>query len=260
VDGSGNVYVTGGSAGAGTGRDVLTIKYNSIGGQQWVQRYNGPVNSEDAGESIAADNSGDVYVTGYSRSGTAYGTEDYVTIKYNATGIQQWVQRYNGPGNYLDVPEAIKISAGNIYVTGYSTGSGTNNDFATIKYNSSGVQQWVQRFSSPGSHSDEAASMTVDPSGSYIYVTGSTDGYGTSWDFATVKYNSSGVQQWVKTYNGTGNANDMTYSIASDGSGNCYVTGYTSVTTVWRDYATVKYNSAGVQQWVQIYHSTDGYS
>ncbi len=57
VDGSGNVYVTGGSG----NRDIATIKYNSSGGEEWVQRYNGPGNFNDNGNAIAVDSSGNVY-------------------------------------------------------------------------------------------------------------------------------------------------------------------------------------------------------
>ena len=45
MDGAGNVYVTGRSAGSGTEQDYATIKYGPNGSQQWVARYNGPGNS-----------------------------------------------------------------------------------------------------------------------------------------------------------------------------------------------------------------------
>ena len=130
-------------------------------------------------------------------SGTNY---DYATIKYNSSGVMQWVQTYNGPGNVSDIAYSIAVDgSGNVYVTGYSSQGGTNSDYATIKYNSSGVQQWVQRYNGPGNGVDGAYSIAVDGSGN-VYVTGQSYGGGTSLDYATIKYNSSGVQQWVATY------------------------------------------------------------
>lgn len=80
VDGSGNVYVTGGSTGSETRYDCATIKYSPEGDAAWVRRYNGPGNGRDEATAIAIDNSGNVYVTGWSQgSGT---DEEYVTIKY----------------------------------------------------------------------------------------------------------------------------------------------------------------------------------
>ena len=121
VDGSGNVYVTGGSSGQGGLIGYATIKYNSAGEEQWVARYNGPGNGNDRVNAITVDASGNVYVTGES-----YGLDsayDYATIKYNSAGQEQWVARYNGPANYDDVAEAIALDgSANVYVTGYSYG------------------------------------------------------------------------------------------------------------------------------------------
>ena len=254
VDGSGNVYVTGTSA-SETSWDFVTIKYNSLGVQQWVERYNGPGNLSNIATSLEVDGSGNVYVTGYSEViGPSW---DYITIKYNSAGVQQWVERYNGPGNADDQGNSIAVDgSGNVYVTGNSVGSGTSTDYATIKYNSSGVQQWVARYNGPpGNSGDVANSIAVDGSGN-VYATGNSYGSGTSSDYATVKYNSSGVQQWVERYNGPGNLGDKATSLEVDGSGNVYVTGYSEGIGTGTDYATIKYNSTGVQQWVLRYNGT----
>jgi len=254
VDGSGNVYVTGYSTGTGGyfDNDYCTIKYNSAGVQQWVARYNGPGYWNDEANSMVVDGSGNVYVTGWSfGSGTGY---DYCTIKYNSSGVEQWVARYNGPGNGNDSAISIAIDgSGNVYVTGWSYGSGTGYDYCIIKYNSSGVQQWVARYNGPGNGNDYAFSIGVDGSGN-VYVTGWSYGSGTGYDYCTIKYNSSGVQQWVARYNGYGIGNDYANSIAVDGSGNVYVTGESYGSGTNYDYCTIKYNSAGVQQWTARYY------
>ena len=49
-------------------------------------------------------------------------THDYATVKYNSSGIQQWVSRYEGPANGNDESKAMAIDdSGNVYVTGKST-------------------------------------------------------------------------------------------------------------------------------------------
>jgi uncharacterized delta-60 repeat protein len=249
VDASGNIYVTGGSYGLGTSSDYATVKYNSPGVEQWVARYNGPGNYDDVATALAVDASGNIYVTGYSYgSGTS---SDYATVKYNSSGVEQWVARYNGPGNYDDVATALAVDAsGNIYVTGGGCFSGTYYDYATVKYNSSGVWQWVARYNK---HLDDVATaIAIDESGN-IYVTGGSYGLGTGDDYATVKYDSSG-EPWVARYNGPGNDYDEAYALAVDGSGNVYVTGYSYGSGTSSDYATVKYNSSGVEQWVARYN------
>jgi uncharacterized delta-60 repeat protein len=253
VDSSGNVYVTGTSEGSDTGDDYVTIKYNTNGKQLWVKRYNGPAKKEDSASAIAVDSSGNVYVTGGSEgSGTS---DDYATIKYNTNGKQLWVKTYNGPAYGNDFAGAIAVdSSGNVYVTGSSSNrlSGyENSDYATIKYNTNGKQLWVKRYNRVAVGWNWASAIAVDSSGN-VYVTGAS--YGTSYDYATIKYDTNGKQLWVKTYNGPAKKEDEAKAIAVDSSGNVYVTGYSEGSGTSDDYATIKYNTNGKQLWVKTYN------
>jgi hypothetical protein len=80
VDQSNNVYVTGYSPGTNSGNDIVTIKYDNNGNQIWLERYNGPGNGDDEGNTIAVDANGNVYVAGYET--TAAGGTEFVVIKY----------------------------------------------------------------------------------------------------------------------------------------------------------------------------------
>ena len=254
VDGVGNIYVTGSSYGPGPfpDYDYTTVKYDSAGTEQWVVRYNGSGYNDDLATAIVLDNAANVYVTGRSwGSGTGY---DYATVKYDSSGVQQWVARYNGSGYNDDLASAFAVDdAGNVYVTGRSWDSGTGYDYATTKYNSAGVEQWVVRYNGPGNDYDWATAIAVDIMGN-AYVTGRSRSLGTGYDYATVKYDSTGVEQWVVRYNGPGNEDDWAAAIAVDGAANVYVTGASLGAGTYYDYATMKCNSAGVEQWVVRYN------
>jgi uncharacterized delta-60 repeat protein len=251
VDASGNVYVTGYAKGLTSSKDITTIKYNSIGDTLWIKSYNGTGNGDDYGVALKVDASGNVFVTGYSDGDATVAINyDYVTIKYNSTGTQLWATRYNGTGNATDQPVGICIDgSGNSYVTGKSS-NGADDDFRTIKYNSSGVQQWNMVYDGSNGN-DRAAAITIDASAN-IYVTGRTSN-GTDDDFATIKYSSTGAQLWISLYDGIiGNDRALAIAVAA---GNVYVTGQSSV-GLTDDFATVKYNATGIQQWVKTYNGS----
>jgi hypothetical protein len=244
VDDSGNVYVTGGSDG-----DYTTIKYNSIGDTLWVRRYNGPANKHDDAYALAVDDSGNVYVTGGSGGiGTNYW--DYLTIKYNSTGDTLWVRRYNGPGNDTDWAEALSVDPfGNVYITGKSDGNGTGIDYATIKYSSTGDTLWVRRYNNgPGITYDGAIDLAIDDFGN-VYVTGISEESGSWYDYAILKYDNNGNLIWEMRYDGPGNGYDLASAIAVDNFGNVYVTGGSTGSDSFDDYATIKYSqTVGIEE------------
>jgi hypothetical protein len=107
IDQANNVYVTGYSPGTNSGNDIVTIKYGPNGNQVWLQRYQGPGNGDDAGNAIAVDNNGNVYVTGYET--TAAGGTEIVTIKYSPVTLERradgtvLLQAQGSPGESFDL-------------------------------------------------------------------------------------------------------------------------------------------------------------
>jgi len=114
LDASGYVYVTGRSQGAGTGFNMVTIKYNAGGTQQWAAVHSGANNSINIGYNIATDVFDNVYVAG------GNSVNGGVLAKYNSAGMVLWTASL--AGNYQNkVLITIHPNDGNIIVAG-STG------------------------------------------------------------------------------------------------------------------------------------------
>ena len=255
VDDSGNVFVTGLSIESGNQYDIVTIKYNSAGVMQWVSRYDGPGNDDDEAYDIVLDDSGYIYVCGYTRSAATY--TDYVTIKYDRYGDTVWTSRYDGPFSGIDIAYALVLDdSGNVYVTGEGNSTTYDPDYYTVKINAAGNTQWVVAYDGPVDFAyDYASDITIG--GGYIYVTGISDGGASEEDYATIKYSPAGDTLWEMRYNGPGNEFDSAAAVVADSLGNVYVTGTSMGTTTLRDYATIKYNFSGNIEWVSRYDGPD---
>jgi hypothetical protein len=241
--------------------------------EEWVARYNGSNSVKDVAYAIAVDAAGNVYATGENNG-------NYVTIKYDRSGNELWAARYNGPGNGMDSAVAIAVDAeGNAYVTGSSLGSGTDFDYATIKYNRDGNQLWMLRYNGNDNKRDFASAIAVNDLGN-VYVTGSENnswfpdqffsdpsprwepGFWVFGDHATVKYDRDGNRLWVASYNGKYGC-DHASALALDAASNVYVTGFTircgPVTGTSSDYATVKYDANGNELWAAVFNGSGGH-
>ncbi len=238
TDVSGNIYATGRSRGAAND-DAATVKYSPAGTLLWSARYEG--SGVDDANGITVDQQGSVIITGYAT--TAATGKDYLTVKYNNAGIQQWVKKYNRTASTVD--EAIGVESddmGNIFVTGSCTGTGTSSqDYVTVSYNSNGDQRWTRVFSGGLVGMDDvAASIDIDSSGN-IYVTGSVISGGSDFDFGTVKYSNSGSVIWSVLYEGSLSSDDRAVMVKTDNAGNVYIAGNSSGLS-GIDFMTVKYS------------------
>jgi len=110
LDDSANVYVTGWSVGNGTAEDCVTIKYTSNGDTIWVKRYNGPANpAGDKANTMALDDSGNVYIAGESGISGESATLGYVTIKYVQFTCEKKPGDANGSGGSPNLTDIIYL-------------------------------------------------------------------------------------------------------------------------------------------------------
>jgi hypothetical protein len=247
VDKAGNIYVT--------RHDYVTIKYDASGNSLWTRRYSGPENASDEAAAIAVDDNGNVYVTGESYGGGPCYAYDFLTVKYDASGNELWVNRYSGPSGADDIAGSIALDRfGNIYIAGMSSGGVKSyEDYAVIKYYPNGDTAWTRRYNGPGNVDDAANALAVDRDGN-VYVTGTSWGNDTSYDYTTIKYYTNGDIAWLKRYNGPENSHDVAYGIGLDRFNNVYITGNSG-----KENTTIKYDSSGNEIWVRRSHGLLGY-
>src|SRR6185312_3378764 len=256
---NGNSYVTGyyyGTATFGINsvtsvglQNAFIVKYDANGSVKWVVSCGGAQST--LGNGIAYDNNGNVIVTGqfsgtatfgtYTLTSTANNINVFTTKLDASNGTFLWAEA--GTGAHTDRGLGVACDpSGNTYVTGQYSDTITfgnpcysplNNAIFVVKYNSSGVEQWVT--TAGGGTSNIANAIAVD-NNSNAYITGNFTG---SLNFyanihATLtqtytnrifiaKYDQSGNLQW-DVADGSNNP-VVSNSIAVDGSGNPYIIG-----------------------------------
>lgn len=235
---------------------ISTGIVNSQPAEEWQNRYNG-FGFNDKPKKMIMDYNGDMIITGSSEGKDE--SIDILTVKYASDGKELWYARFSGEtnhdGNDDDANSLAVDSEGNIYVTGYTHGGVRGRDYCTIKYNSTGKEEWVRIYAGEGrlEDSDESAVAITTDKSDFIYVTGYSNGRGGGYEFSTIKYNSKGEQIWQKTSeNITGKPSD----IKTDRDGNILITGYCNTVLSGKDFVTLKYNSGGDQLWVETYNGT----
>jgi hypothetical protein len=198
--------------------------------------------SSTSGHGVATDASGNVYVSGYTNGGldgnTLMGTYDFFFTRYNASGRKLFTMQLGVASKYTYGFAVATDANGNVYVTGRTTGGLDGNtlmgygDFFLVKYDSSANKLYSRQLGEPGATSTYGKGVATDAGGN-VYVTGETSGgldgntlTGTV-DFFLTKYTSAGAKVYTKQL-GVALQATRGHGVATDASGNVYVTGETA--------------------------------
>lgn len=235
---SGSLFVAGGVQTSSTAYKIATWKINpSTGAITTTTLSSASSIAIDRVNDVQEDASGNVYV-----AGTVYNMStgfDFKIFKYDASLNLIWSHTWDGAAHLDDGITGLAIDQyGKVIVTGY-TGTSTGKDFATVKYSSAGVQQWVETFDGGGS--DSATCIVVNQTDTNkIYVSGYSYN-GSTNDYMTLRYDGAGNTKWNIGFNSISNANDVATAIALDTLNNIIVTGQNQPVSGSRTYTTVRY-------------------
>lgn len=259
------VYVTG-RAGAGEYADGFVVKLDDLGTadptQEFYQNISSTYDGEfhmDTSHGVAVDSVGNVYSVG--------STQGDMDGMINVDGSDVFLRKYDASGNLLftrmlgsnQSAVGFKVtvdSSDNVIVAGQTGGALTQAaydsglDNFVSKFDSDGEELWTRQLGPAAT--DGALDVTVDASGN-IYTSGFTYGamttsetYGGGSDAFVTKLNSSGVLQFHKQFDSTGD--EKATAIAINSGGDILVAGMTDANGFLR-----KYNASDAS----LAHSTD---
>jgi hypothetical protein len=220
---------------------------------EWERIYGGSENMNDNGTAIVSDKNGNVYFTGTVGVNPQAPTANIVTVKYNQSGTQQWVQQYDGPG-LAESSYGIAIdSSSNIYVAGIS-GNLFNSKYVSVllKYDSNGNLKWTKNYGDTN-NACSIKDILVDRNNN-ILLTGSYAVSGSTSVFA-IKYNQSGDTVWSFIYKEPGFQFNQGRTICIDSLNNYIIGGEVSIAGGPGDCIVLKLNNSGAFQWSKTYNS-----
>ncbi|MES2622715.1 MAG: SBBP repeat-containing protein [Bacteroidota bacterium] len=223
---------------------------------KWAKQMGG--NDVDEARSVAVDNAGNVYTTGYFKDtadfdpgpGTyqliAKGTQDIFVSKLDASGNFVWAKQFKGTGRGSCVTLDM---AGNIYTTGYfedtvdfDPGVGTYNlvskgesDAYVVKLSSAGNLVWAKEAGGKGydfgysvvwSTAGVVTTGIFEDSADFYPGAGTLNLTALNSDIFVFKLDAQGNYGWVKQFRGISASLASPEAMTVDPNGNLYITGY----------------------------------
>jgi len=269
-----------------TSSDIFIAKYDTSGNIIWAKRAGGIIS--DVSKSITTDNMGNIYISGSFNSYSATfgnitlsnsGNSDLFIAKYDNLGNVLWVKSAMGTENSFEQSNSITTdNLGNVYITGnfnanlyfdnttslhnLCSGSQYCDNTFIAKYDALGNFIWAKQ--AEGFGTSISNSIAADNSNN-IYITGQYHGeiiFGNTTlsstgikDVFITKFDAMGNVLWAKSGGGTNS--EQSKSIATDNSGNVYISGeFDSPTITFGNTTLTKPNINGLDIFITKYNSS----
>jgi len=248
--------------------DDDTADDDTAPGEGWIVTYDHPAHDIDEAKAVFVDAAGNVFVTVTSCTHALSSTciySDIFVYKYTAAGDLVWSAQFDGPIHGRDESYDLTLdNAGNVIVVGDTQESrGTyayEREPLVLKYDPDGTLLWTATVTDTIDGFNYFYAVAVDADNN-IYAAGKF-----FYDYLLVKYDPDGAEQWRMIYQGPPHELDYAVDVAVDGDGDVVVTGlscgeydYFEEECIRYDYATLKLDDQGVEQWEARYEGSDAW-
>lgn len=250
INSYGDIFVTGYIETVSGATDILVIKYNSDGEQQWVNVIDSG-NGVDAAKEIAIDSQDNVYVTGQ-KTGSD-GTVDIFVSKFTSLGTLLWTTDYSSDFGNSAIYQMDIDDLDNVYTTGFSAINSINGSIQVAivqKYSSSGELLWTSQHGEDRTCSNSTGfEFAVDKISGEVYSliwSCSDNETALGGDLVVKKINTNGQTIWI--YINEAIASDV-WGIKKDSDGNIAVVASSYSETGTQNYKVLKISSIGELIW-----------
>lgn len=255
LDNNANSYITGFTADTSQVIKTVTQMYDSTGAMLWSTVFMPPAYNQSIGNSITVSAYG-VYTSAMMRRANG----SYVTA----------VLRYDFAGNLLNsavfskTPQSSEVpvtvctdSSGAVYVLGRTNAISGSDDILMLKYDMSLNLKWQNTFSGTAVGNDVPVQMMVSNDNKLVVCAGMSNLPG-GLDYGLYRFDTNAAVIMIYNYNGTGNNQDLPYSITCDTANNIYVTGASrnADTLGSEDFCTIKLDPTAQLLWEKRYNGT----
>jgi len=250
-------YIIGGRSEEGSeGWDVLVIKTDEDGNEEWTQIFQGDGQSTDNCFDIKQTTDGGYIITG-STWVSSENFEDLLLMKINSNGEEEWTQIYGGSGH--EQGNSVKeTNDGGYIISGerfYTTGELQlpNSDVLIIKTDENGEEEWTQKFGEDETSKGRSIEKTTD--GGYIVIGVTSVSGDPYWYVYLIKINQSGIEEWSQIFGGE--TSEFGHSVDQTNDGGYIITGW-KLTTLelgngQEDMYLIKTDESGNEEWSQVF-------
>ncbi|HTF05403.1 MAG TPA: hypothetical protein VK826_15345, partial [Bacteroidia bacterium] len=226
--------------------DMLLIKYDNTGAQQWVNTLD-YANGNDGLNKIGV--SGRPYVGGGIQD--MFGSYEYAVYTFNLSsgGLGFGSSSVGTTPGFNRLADLAVDDTGNVYITGFTFDPVTKYDIRTIKLDSNLNVVWSWDYDAGYNMDDEGTGLALDSHNNVIVVGYSQTAFNGK-NYTVLKYNNAGSLLWIENYDDPAFGDDSASAvvIGKNDTDAIYVTGY-SFNGSTNDYWTMKLDGQGNQVW-----------